>query len=440
MSDGEFYGYIGLLTLSGALLAIMAARGFGQARSARIADAIFAAGFLGYAGYLAIANPATVTIFFYAFAVPILAVVNAVRSRRRAPVPAPFPYADPSASHPAGGFPPAPVFPAAGPAAFSTPPGSASPAAPDFQSAAALFAAPKPPAAPQPTAPEPGTYRTMPSGLAGHESHEQSLPSGRPSGLPTPVTETYPMAPAAPGTSPSGLPRRTPTYTEPQPAATGPAFAPPAQTIPQRAPLASAEPAFAPPAHAAPQTSAQPSSATPAHGAPPQSPGGPAPAHVGPQPASEAAYPRHAEPAQGHNQWAPESPTNGHGEQPAHVEFTQRLIYTEPIPVRDEPAGPQPIYPAYPASPAAPAHHWQSDLTEQFPLTREQRLPAHRSEQAPAGYQNGPDTEAAWDEYEQGGRHGYKEQNDWQDQPSYRPAHGQPAEEGHPADWPPFPR
>jgi hypothetical protein len=57
-------------------------------------------------------------------------------------------------------------------------------------------------------------------------------------------------------------------------------------------------------------------------------------------------------------------------EHPAHVEFTQRLELPHAAQVRDEPAGPQPLYPAYPG--AQPTQHWQSDLTQQFPAARDQ--------------------------------------------------------------------
>jgi hypothetical protein len=186
MPDGPFYPYIGLLILSGVLLAVLAGAGFGQARGARLVDALFAAGFLGYAAYLWIADPDTVEIFFYAFAVPVFAVINIVRSRGRrrgAPLPAPVGYAPPAADHPR-------------PEAAFAPPtaGTGRPPAPEgFSSAAALFTPPKQEARPEVPAVDPGSYRGMPSGLAGHDVHEQALPSARP----------------------SGLPRRAPTYAEP---------------------------------------------------------------------------------------------------------------------------------------------------------------------------------------------------------------------------------
>jgi len=68
---------------------------------------------------------------------------------------------------------------------------------------------------PEPPTVDPGSYPTMPSGLAGHDGHEQAMPSGRPSGLPALTPEPFPTAPAAPGSTPSGLPLRGPAHAEP---------------------------------------------------------------------------------------------------------------------------------------------------------------------------------------------------------------------------------
>jgi hypothetical protein len=420
MSDGPFYPYIGLLVLSGALLVVMGAAGFGQARTARIADVVAGTGFLGYAAFLWIDNPDTIRVFFYAFTVPVLAVVNVVRSRRHrrgAAVPALSGYAHPGATahggftpqQPAGGFPPAPVF------APAHSPG-------DSPAAAALFAAPKQPAPPQAPAVDPGAYGAMPSGLAGHDHDEQALPSARPSGLPTGTTATHPMTPTASATSPSGLPGRVP-------------------------------------AHAAPSTT---------------------------------------------------EPFSTHSD-PTHVEFTQRLLTPGPAAVRDEPAGPQPLYPAYPApatqqgwptDPAQPqGHHhapaqdvgqphavapWpanQAPAADFGPAVARHAEPepqfrhstAQYFEQARAGH---ADYRSAV--HQQGGRHAYhydaaaegrhgRPEPEVSDQPGYRATHdfddeayvrgpqvfGRPSHHAthdlddeayprqpaaHPAEWPPRPR
>ncbi len=129
MSDGMFYAYIGALVLSALVMAFLAVRSSGLAY--RIVQALFAAGFLGYAGYLLIASPPTVTVFFYAFALPILAVIRAVRfgtARRSAPLPAPLPYATQPGPMQPGHAPSQPGLPAQPsgfppPPAFGPPPG-----------------------------------------------------------------------------------------------------------------------------------------------------------------------------------------------------------------------------------------------------------------------------------------------------------------------------
>ncbi|MFI6071285.1 hypothetical protein ACIA5C_06790 [Actinoplanes sp. NPDC051343] len=371
MSDGEFHAYIGLLALSGVVLAVMAARGFGQARTARVVDALFAAGFLGYASYLILADPATVTVFFYAFAVPVLAVVNAIRSRRQRrgePVPAPMTYAGPPAGgfppppdfaqQPAAGFPPAPAFPPATPPsalafAPAAPPSApafapaAPPSAPAFAPAAPLFAPPATPARTEAPTADPGSYPSMPSGLAGHESDGPAMRSGRPSGLPAATQQTFPTAPApaapaAPGGRPSGLPRRVHTEAEPP-----------------------AHPEFTqhlelPPPDRAPDQPAGPQPMYPAHPGTPPTPGWrsdpaqqfpAAPEHRNPQPAPELADERYVH--------APadyfEQVQAGHAAQ-------------HPAP-SEQPAGRH----SYPDQPTA-GRHWQADPE---PFTQPTYRPAH---------------------------------------------------------------
>jgi hypothetical protein len=80
MSDGTFYGYILLLVVSGITLSVLAARGFGQSTGARVLDAVFSVGFLGYAFYLLfVFDGGQVRILFYAFVVPIAAVVKVIK-------------------------------------------------------------------------------------------------------------------------------------------------------------------------------------------------------------------------------------------------------------------------------------------------------------------------------------------------------------------------
>jgi hypothetical protein len=83
VSDGSFLGYIALLAVSGILLAVLGIGGFGQSTGARIIDGLFAAVFLGYAGYLLfVFDGGEVRIMFYAFIVPILAVVQVFKARK----------------------------------------------------------------------------------------------------------------------------------------------------------------------------------------------------------------------------------------------------------------------------------------------------------------------------------------------------------------------
>jgi hypothetical protein len=83
-SDTGFLLYVGLLAISGALLIVMGVSGFGrQSVGLRVLDVLFGLGFLGYAFYLFfIFDGGTYTVFFYAFIVPILLVVRAIRGAR----------------------------------------------------------------------------------------------------------------------------------------------------------------------------------------------------------------------------------------------------------------------------------------------------------------------------------------------------------------------
>jgi hypothetical protein len=83
MSDGTFLAYILLLIVSGGLLLALAIGGFGQSTVARVFDALFGVGFLGYAVYLLFFFQGTeVRILFYAFIVPVFAIVQMVKARK----------------------------------------------------------------------------------------------------------------------------------------------------------------------------------------------------------------------------------------------------------------------------------------------------------------------------------------------------------------------
>jgi high-affinity Fe2+/Pb2+ permease len=75
--------YIALLFVSAVLLAVLAIGGFGQSAGARAIDGIAAAAFLGYAVYLLFFfEGGKYTVFLYAFVVPVIAVVQMVKSRK----------------------------------------------------------------------------------------------------------------------------------------------------------------------------------------------------------------------------------------------------------------------------------------------------------------------------------------------------------------------
>ncbi|GAA2633340.1 hypothetical protein [Paractinoplanes durhamensis] len=115
MSEGAFHAYVGLLVISGLLLSVLAVRGFDQPVSSRIADGVFAVGFLGYATYLIVADPAKVWVLYYAFAAPVVLVVHMFRQRKRARSRrfaagfTPQVYAAPAAPTPLTPFPPPPA-------------------------------------------------------------------------------------------------------------------------------------------------------------------------------------------------------------------------------------------------------------------------------------------------------------------------------------------
>lgn len=84
MSDGMFLGYIGALAVSGVIMLILAITGFGaQGALVRVLNALFGAGFLGYAIYLFFFFEGTeFRVFYYAFILPILMIISAFRGRR----------------------------------------------------------------------------------------------------------------------------------------------------------------------------------------------------------------------------------------------------------------------------------------------------------------------------------------------------------------------
>ncbi|MET9486577.1 hypothetical protein [Nocardia sp. NPDC006630] len=81
-----FNWYVGLLAISGVVMLAMAAVKNGQSTGSRSMNAIFGAGFLGYAGYLAfLFDGGSYLIFFQAFLLPVMMVVNFFRNRTPRP-------------------------------------------------------------------------------------------------------------------------------------------------------------------------------------------------------------------------------------------------------------------------------------------------------------------------------------------------------------------
>lgn len=96
-----FSWYVVLLLASGAIMLVLAAVRVGQRPTGRILNLIFGLGFFGYGIYLGfIFKGGTYFVFFKAFIVPVLLIVNTVRSasRRRAQAAAATSVASPPAT------------------------------------------------------------------------------------------------------------------------------------------------------------------------------------------------------------------------------------------------------------------------------------------------------------------------------------------------------
>lgn len=85
MTDGQFVGYTVLLGISGLLMLGLAIAGLGAGTGSRVISGLAGLAFLGYAIYLAfIFEGGEYRIFLYAFIVPIVVIVNIVKSRKAA--------------------------------------------------------------------------------------------------------------------------------------------------------------------------------------------------------------------------------------------------------------------------------------------------------------------------------------------------------------------
>ena len=101
-THSTFSWYVVLLLVSGAIMLVLAAVRVGQRPAGRIINLIFGLGFFGYGIYLGfIFKGGTYFVFLKVFIVPVLLIVNAVRSasaRRRAQAAAATAVASPPAT------------------------------------------------------------------------------------------------------------------------------------------------------------------------------------------------------------------------------------------------------------------------------------------------------------------------------------------------------
>jgi hypothetical protein len=83
MSDNVFLGYIGALAVSGVILLVLAATGFGATGAlVRVLNALFGLGFVGYAVYLLFFfQGGDVAVFYYVFILPVLMLIQAFKGR-----------------------------------------------------------------------------------------------------------------------------------------------------------------------------------------------------------------------------------------------------------------------------------------------------------------------------------------------------------------------
>jgi len=174
VSDSAFYAYVAFLIISGILLAVLAGVGFGQSRGARVVNGLFAAGFLAYGLYLLfVFDGGELRIFFYAFILPIVAVVRMIKARGIRKPTAPMSSTARQTGYPAPGYVPnATGYPVPGQNATGYPaPGQAAPGyfAPGYPAAGQGLAA---------TMPGAPSYPIAGQGTAGYP--QQQTPYGQP--------------------------------------------------------------------------------------------------------------------------------------------------------------------------------------------------------------------------------------------------------------------
>jgi hypothetical protein len=85
VSDSAFMTYVIALGVSGALLILVALVGFGSTVASRVISGLVGLAFAGYAIYLQffMADDATFSMYYYAFIVPVLVLIQVFRSRKQ---------------------------------------------------------------------------------------------------------------------------------------------------------------------------------------------------------------------------------------------------------------------------------------------------------------------------------------------------------------------
>jgi len=85
VTDSQFMTYVIALGVSGALLLLVALLGFGSTVASRVISGLVGLAFAGYAIYLRffLADDATFNMYYYAFIVPVLVIIQVFRSRKQ---------------------------------------------------------------------------------------------------------------------------------------------------------------------------------------------------------------------------------------------------------------------------------------------------------------------------------------------------------------------
>jgi hypothetical protein len=83
ISDGQLLAYIGLLGVSGLIMLVIGAVGFGlKSTGQRVLNVVLGLAFIGYGLYLLFGSSESVYVIWYVFVVPILLIINVVKAAR----------------------------------------------------------------------------------------------------------------------------------------------------------------------------------------------------------------------------------------------------------------------------------------------------------------------------------------------------------------------